>query len=305
MIFRARFLCLVFLVGAGGLLVGCQNGGKSEPVAEASVPSASSGVAMARGKIEVQGGLVEIAPTVDGTVRKTYVAEGQPVKAGQKLFALSSGEAQAQVQVAEAELSLEEARQKLREKRLPSLREMVKRLDEAVRQGAEQAQKADDAHQALNDAQAELGVARAAVSVARSHLEQARVSLTRLEVRAPTDGIIVRMGIQDGGHIAAGGTALVLLPHRPLLVRAELNEGYVSSVQVGMHARVAGDVDGGTEGSALPSAHVVRISPLVTNARSQDDSQRGPARVVECLLEFDQPPRQALVGQNVLVSFYK
>jgi len=306
MISRPHGLCLVLLVSAGVLLAGCQNREENAPKAAASSPSGSHGVAMARGKIEVQGGLVNIAPSVDGIVKKTYVVEGQSVKAGQRLFALSAEDSQAQVKVAEAELGLAEARQKLREKQLPSLRKAVGRLDEAVRQGAAQAQRADDAHQAFDDAQAELSVAKAAVGVAQSQLDQARVALARHEVTAPVGGIVVRLGIQEGGHAVAAGTALVLLPGRPLIVRTELNEAYVSSVHVGMRARVAREVDGGAaDASTLPSAHVIRISPLVSNARLQDDSQRGPARVVECLLAFDEPPHQALVGQNVLVSFYK
>lgn len=302
MISRPYRLCLVLLVAAGVLLAGCQNREENAPKAAASSPSGSHGVAMARGKIEVQGGLVDIAPPVDGIVKKTYVVEGQSVKAGQRLFALSDEASQAQVKVAEAELSLAEARQALREKRLPSLREAASRLDEAVRQGAVQAQRADDAHQALDDAQAELSVAKAAVSVARSQLDQARVALVRHEVTAPVGGVVVRLGIQEGGRAAADGTALVLLPGRPLIVRTELNEAYVSSVHVGMRAGVAGEVE---DAGTLPSARVIRISPLVSSARLQDDSQRGPARVVECLLAFDAPPHQALVGQNVLVSFYK
>ena len=40
-------------------------------------------------------------------------------------------------------------------------------------------------------------------------------------------------------------------------------------------------------------------------ARLQDDAQRGPVRVVECVLAFDQPPANVKVGQNVRVSFHE
>ncbi|MPM27966.1 hypothetical protein SDC9_74483 [bioreactor metagenome] len=61
----------------------------------------------------------------------------------------------------------------------------------------------------------------------------------------------------------------------------------------------------GSNAIALPDAKVVRISPVYGAAHLQDDAQRGPVRVIECVLAFDQPPTHARVGQNVRVSFHE
>ena len=121
--------------------------------------------------------------------------------------------------------------------------------------------------------------------------------MQQLELRAPEDGVIVGVTARQGGRLEAGAPALTLLPARPLIVRAELNSAYVASVRVGMRATVASDMDSAAA-RALPSAKLVRISPIYGNGRLQDDAQRGPVRVVECILEFD-GPAEAIVGQNV------
>ena len=86
-------------------------------------------------------------------------------------------------------------------------------------------------------------------------------------------------------------------------MRAELNSAYVASVRVGMRATVASDMDSEAP-RPLCLRPLVRISPIYGNGRLQDDAQRGPVRVVECILEFD-GPAEAIVGQNVRVTFHE
>ena len=66
------------------------------------------------------------------------------------------------------------------------------------------------------------------------------------------------------------------------------------------------DADGSAAARSFPAATVLRISPVYGAAKLQDDAtQRGPVRVVECVLAFDQPPANVKVGQNVRVSFHE
>ncbi|GAA4336076.1 hypothetical protein GCM10023144_30030 [Pigmentiphaga soli] len=296
-------------LAAGLALAACSDGADhaaaGDPAGQAvgSVPAPRE-AAIARGKIEVQGGLVDLSPAEDGVVRQLAVGEGQAVRRGQLLLRLAGGTAEADVRVAESELRLARARAQARARDLAGLREAAARLDEAARVGAVQAQLADDARQALRDAEADAAIANAEVGVSQSRLAQARARLALLELRAPEDGTVVRVAAQAGARVAAGRPALVLLPQRPLIVRAELNESYVAAVRPGMQATVVPDTDADADAAPLPPAHVARLSPLYGNARLQDDAQRGPARVVECILEFDGVP-QARVGQNVRVTFHE
>ncbi|MGY8588695.1 HlyD family efflux transporter periplasmic adaptor subunit [Paracidovorax citrulli] len=274
------------------------------PEAPASAPAAgaATGVAIARGRVEVQGGMLELSPLQEGVVDTVAVHEGQAVKRGQVLLRLSGTGLQAEAGVAQAELQLAEARERARAQQVPALRRAAARLAEAAAANAAEPQRAEDAAQALRAAESDAAVARAEVEVARKKLAQVRGQQARLELRAPEDGTVVHVRAQAGVRLAAaaGHAAITLLPHRPLVVRAEVNQNYAAAVKPGMRATVT--TDGDAAPVALPAARVVRISPVLGTSRLQEDAQRGPMRVVECVLEFDSPP-EARPGQTVRVSF--
>ena len=226
------------------------------------------------GKIEVDGGLVALAPALAGTVASLTVREGDRVQRGQLLLAQASQVSSAAVAVATSELKLARARQQAAEGRLPELKQAAARYAQAVRAGAAQPQLADDAQQRLRDAQSDVAVATAEAAVAQQRLEQAKVALQQLELRAPEDGVIVGVTARQGGRLEAGAPALTLLPARPLIVRAELNSAYVASVRVGMRATVASDMDSAAAAPALPSAAGAHQPHL----RQRPPAGRRPAR---------------------------
>ena len=274
-----------------------------QPVAGAKAqPSA---VAVARGKIEVEGGLLELSPAVAGLVQQVAVKEGQSVQRGQGLLRLADDALHAELAVAESEAQLAKARQKARAARLPQLRQTLARWQAAASEGAADAQGADEAAQALRDAQAEADVAAAEVLVAERKLDQLKAQQKRYELRAPEAGTVVRLAVQAGSQAVAGTPAVVVLPQRPLQVRAEINESFAAAVREGMQATVTLDADGAAA-QQLPAARVLRISPVYGVARLQDDQHRGPVRVIESVLAFDQAPAAtARVGQNVRVQFHE
>ena len=290
-------------------LSACNDRGPASPAA-ASVNAGVTGtapasVAVARGRIEVQGGLVELAPLQEGLVESVTAHEGQHVKRGQVLLRLSPTASQAEVHVAQAELHLAEARTSARAQQLPGLRRTAERLAEASAAGAAEPQRAEEAAQSVRTAESDVSIARAEAEVARQKLALLRSQQGRLELRAPDDGTVVRVATQPGQRLTAASNqpAITLLPKRPLQVRAEVNESYAASIQVGMRATVT--TDGDAAPMALPPARVVRISPVLGTARLQEDAQRGPVRVVECILEFDQPIHDARPGQTVRVAFQR
>lgn len=300
--------CAASALALAWLAACTEHGAAPAPAADAAASAPADAAAdvaiIARGRIEVQGGLLELSPPQDGVVESVAVHEGDTLKRGQVLLRLSGTNAQAEAGIAQAELQLAEARERARAQQLPALRRTAARLAEAAAAGAAEPQRADDAAQALRAAESDAAVARAEAEVARRRLEQVRSQQARLELRAPEDGTVVHLKTQAGQRLlaaSAGHSAITLLPRRPLIVRAEVNESYAASVQPGMRASVT--TDGDAMPVALPPARVVRLSPVLGTARLQDDSQRGPVRVVECVLEFDKPP-QVRPGQSVRVSFH-
>ena len=300
---------LAAALAAAALLAGCgpsheapANAGQASAKAQQNGPAA---VAVARGKIEVEGGLLDLSPAVAGVVQQLSVKEGQSVQRGQLLLRLADDTGQADLAVAESEAQLAKARQKARAARLPQLKQTLSRWQAAAREGAADAQNVDEAAQALRDAQAEIDVAAAEAQVAQRKLEQLRAQHKRQELRAPEAGTVVRLATHAGSQAVPGTPAVVLLPQRPLQVRAEINESFAAAVREGMQATVTLDADGAAQ-QQLPSARVLRISPVYGTARLQDDQQRGPVRVIECVLVFEQAPAAAVrVGQNVRVQFHE
>jgi hypothetical protein len=91
-----------------------------------------------------------------------------------------------------------------------------------------------------------------------------------------------------------------LLPDRPRIVRAELNEAYVDLVKPGMHAEVVRDSDQGT----AVAAEVLRVGEVFGPSRLTDDPvERAGAHDVECVLRLD--GGEFRIGQRVLVRFLK
>lgn len=288
---------------------GCSDHGSASVAAAAPAPAAGPrDVAMARGKVEVQGGLLDVLPQQDGVVESVGVREGDEVKRGQVLLKLVSDQAKLDVRMAEAELRLVQARQRAQSARLPAARQLALRTGEAAKAGALDPQRADEALQARNDIESAVAVLEAEAAVARQKLAQAERAVQRQTLTAPIDARVLRLQVQTGSRVASQATrpVLVLLPHRPLTVRAELSEAYVANVKSGMRASVR--LDGDTQGAAAQAAYparVVRISQAYGTSRLDDDATARNVRVVECFLEFDPPVPVLRLGQNVRVSFHE
>ncbi len=282
---------------------------------EAASAAAPRSVAIARGKVEVQGGLLEMAAPAAGVVESVTVAEGDNVQKGQVLLRLAAEPARQEVAVAEAELRAAEARQRAQSLRLPAARQFAARLEEAAAAGGTDRQRADDAVQAAREIESSAAVAAADAQVAASKLAQARALLARTALVAPVDGSVVRLAAQAGSRIdpQAARPVLVLLPRKPLVVRAELNESFAAAVRPGMRADITLDSTAGAAG-APQSGRVQRIAPVMTATRLDDDGSapRASQRVVDCFVVFDKAPATGAngtaawrVGQNVRVTFHE
>jgi len=289
-------LCL-----AGGGLAGCTPAADSPAVAN-TTQQHQNPVAVARGKIEVDGGLLELATAVDGTVQQIAVREGQQVQAGQLLLKVHDEDLRAELSVAQSSYQLAQARHKALAAKLPLLQTQLKRLQAAARDGAADLQEVDNAQAALRNAQSEAEVAQAEVKLAQTKTQQLRERQRLYALHAPEAATVVHLRAQVGSQVHTSQAAMRLLPLRPLRIRAELNESFAGTVQKGMRASVVLDNDSST---ALPEARVLRINPMYGPSTLQDDAQRGPLRVVECVLEFETAPGNVRVGQNVRVSFHE
>ena len=104
------------------LLGGCSPAQDSASPASVAAAQArpQSQVAVARGKIDVEGGLLDLASPAVGVVQQLLIKEGQSVQKGQVLLRLADDAARADLAVAESEQQLAQTKLKARQERLPA-----------------------------------------------------------------------------------------------------------------------------------------------------------------------------------------
>ena len=292
---RIRWLLLTML--AAGALAACSDDRHGAP----SVTSAQSPyIAMARGQVDVEGGLIHILAARDGRIDEVRVEDGGTVNQGEVLALLDQRQARIGVGVAQANRAQAAAQVGVLKARLSAAETQVKRVGEAAGAGAASGQSADDAVAALAVLNAEIDAAEAGIAVARQRVDEAQAELDARVIKAPVAGRIVRRSVHVGDAVSAQlATELFqLLPDRPRIVRAELNETYVDLIKPGMQAEIVRDSDQGT----AVRARVLRVGEVFGPSRLTDDPvERASAHDVECVLQLDGTDFR--IGQRVLVRF--
>lgn len=286
---------------AAALLAGCSH----DDAPAASNATAPAYAAIARGRIDIEGGLLKLSMPSEGIVQSVNAHEGEHVHKGQLLAQLNAEPAKLALDAALAEQQQAAAQESVLEDRAKAATLRASRLEQAAKAGAGDIQSADDARDAAQQVQGELASTHAAVALAAQKVASARYQLSLASLLAPIDGQIVQRMVQPGASVSpAAGPIFVMLPDSPRIVRAELNESFVGVVHDGMAAEV--DDDSGS-GMAPMKAHVLRIGNVFGASTLEDDPQvRANTRTVECVLAFDQQPATPLrIGQRVVVKFGK
>jgi len=222
------------------------------------------------------------------------------VRKGQVLAQIDAREARLALEQAQAEQSHAAAQLDALRARFPALRTRLERLQQAQKAGAGSGQAVDDARAAVIDAEQEQAVQRTALAIVQQRVAQASQTLAAATIHAPVAGRVVKRTAEVGEFVDAYAVLLHLLPEGPRIVRADLNESLVTRVKAGMRAEVVSVA----EGSAVHGARVLSIGEVFGPPGAPDTSGGEAlvdARVVECLLQLDEP--ELRVGQRVLVRF--
>lgn len=257
-------------------------------------------VAIAKGQIDLDSGIIRLAASRDGLIREVRVDEGDVVKKGQVLLAMDDHQARLQLALAERELRQQRAalaplhaRLALADREAGRLRPLA--ADQSVAQ-----QELDRAEGEVAVLRAEIAAAHAAVASAESRVEIAAYEVEQRFVRAPLDGQIVRRQARPGDGVSTlNVTSLFLFaPESPRIVRAELEERFISAVRPGMAAEVALLADE----SETFRGRVLRVGRVFgQRARPSDDpADKADVRTVECVLSIEN--QELMIGQRVLVK---
>ena len=158
----------------------------------------------------------------------------------------------------------------------------------------------DQAGDTLVMAEVDLRSSIAAVEVARARVVVAQNEVNEYRIVAPLDGRIVQRQARPGNGVSTLNVTPLFsfVPNSPLIVRAELDEQYLSQASPGQRVLIVPECDQfrTMNGTVLRIGRVVgqRLPP-------EDPAEKQDTRVVEVVttLEAD----SLLIGQRVVVRF--
>ena len=297
-------LVVVLLLGGGVFYMKGQAAEKKKQLeAAARMEEPSPYAAIAQGKADVEGGVIQVAARRQGIVREVFVQEGDIVKTGQPLAKQEDDDVRLASQTAAAALASAKAQLTLFQVQLRTAQREYNRLQSLTASNYVAAQRLDTARDQIASAQANIGAQQAAISVASAQVAQAQFNQELTIIRAPADGRIARRQANPGaGASTLNVTAMFdLEPNTQRIVRAEIVEADIPNVAIGQEVEIQPESDPSKTyvGKVLRRAGVFGARKLA----SDDPSQRSDERVVEVVVSADNAA--LLVGQRVLVKFMK
>ena len=242
---------------------------KSSAAKKAEIEQASTAkvvspyAAIANGKVDVEGGIIQVAARRGGIVREVLVQEGDRVAAGQVLARQEDDEARLAVQSAQAQLAQAQSQLANIQVDISTAQREYNRLERLVATNFVAAQRTDQAR-------ARLGSQQAAIQTARAQAAQAAYNLELTIIRAPMSGRIVRRYANPGAGASTLNVSNMfdLEPDAPRIARAEIVSAGDAPLLIGQRVLVKFMKPGETAGAArAPSIGV-----------PADRAMRAPAR---------------------------
>jgi len=299
-------LLIVLAVGVGGTVFYNQAAAKKAQVKRAEAAKAAAPTpytAIADGKADVEGGVIQVAARTSGVIRAVFVKEGDAVTKGEMLAQLEDD--QQRLNVANARAAVAQAQAQidlLQVQRTYNQREYDRLLPLKIKQFVA-TQSVDKAEDAIHESAAQIEAQRAAIVTAQAALNAAEYQLELTKVRASADGRIVRRYANPGSGASTLNVSNMfdLVPNTERIVRAEIVESDIPNIHAGQDAEIVPEADP----TKAFAGRVLRRSEEfgARKLQSDDPTERTDERVVEVVVSADNAP--LLVGQRVLVKFMK
>ncbi len=214
---------------------------------------------VALGRVEPEDQITALSMEVPGIVKRVAVQDGANVRTGETLLELDHSVESARLALAQARVrtqteDVKGVRSQIRsaETKAQNYRERYERLKNIFESGAETRQNLDNAKTDYETAMRETERLQSSLQSAESRLSElnadARVTsaeIARKVLKAPSDGIVLKLSPNVGSSVAIGATLGDFAPKGAVTVLCEVDELFVNTVVVGQKARVR--VQGGTD----------------------------------------------------------
>lgn len=296
-------IALTLLALSGVSLTACQKGGPGGGKAAAVKVPESPYATIANGKVDVEGGIIQVAARTAGTVEEVYVQEGDVVTKGQILARQENDAQRLAVQTARAGVTQAQSAEQLTEVNIRTAQREYERLAKLAPTNFVAQQKLDQAQDAIDSAKAQLSAQQAGIQTAQAQLAQAQYNEELTVIRAPMDGKIIRRYANPGAGASTLNVSNMfdLEPAIPHIIRSEIVESSIPSVNVGQDVEIVSENDP----TKTYVGKVIRIAATFGARKLLSDSQNEATdeRVVEVVVSSGEAP--FLIGQRVLVKFMK
>jgi len=208
---------------------------------------------------------VRVSAQRTGRILRLNFEEGDPVKRGDLIAELDSGEAGAHLRQVEAELRSAEARLAQARVNLEDTERSLRRTKTLYRDGLvseqelETAQKAYDINLSLHEN------AIANLKEIKAGLDAARIQFDYSFIRSPISGIISQRPVEIGDTVLVGSHIATIVKPDRLYVKASIDEVDADRVSLGQPVEITIDAFPGR----VFYGKVIRISPIVLGARQE------------------------------------
>jgi HlyD family secretion protein len=284
-------------------LSGCGKSGAGAHTDKGGAVPPSPFATIANGKVDIEGGVIEIAARRFGVIKDVLVHEGDVVRKGQVLARQEDQDSILAIISARAAVAQAQSQLVLTEVNVRTAQREYERLTKLSSSNAVAIQQLDQARDAVATAQAQLGIQQSAIQTARAQLAQAEYNEELTNIRAPMDGKIIRRYANPGAGASTLNVSNMfdLQPALPHIIRAEIVESAIPDVHVGQDAQITPEIDS----SKVWTGHVIRIAATFGSRKLKSDSanEASDERVVEVVISADNTP--FLIGQRVMVKFMK
>ncbi len=265
----------------------------SDKAAQVNLPY----VAVARGWVDISGGLVHVNSSVGGVVDAVLVNEGDEVKRNQKLLQFNTEQVKIEIAINKAELLRAKAAKNALLAKLAYTSRRVQKLRMAVHNGALPGESEAEAVMKAKLLAAQLSAAAADIQIAKQRTFRSLYALKRTSIRTPVSGSIVKRMVHTGDSVASSDTLFEIIPKKPLIIRAEVNETFINNIRPGMEAEIKPN---GSQNTF--KAHVLMVGKVFGLGRiSNDPGQSTYENDVQVILTASQSGLR--IGQHVLVRF--
>ncbi len=218
---------------------------------------------------------VEVGPEISGRILRVHVEKNAQVKQGDLLVSLDTEQLAARVEEASAQVQAAEAAVRNARATAAEARQKARRAGELAGKGLVSRDEHETAEASLLRADAAVATAEAQLTVSRATLKASRSALSKAEIRAPMDGVVLSRSVEPGQTVAASLQTPVLFvlakDLTKMALHVQVDEADVGAVQAGQPATFTVDAHPGKRFEAVvkdvsfyPTAQAATASAVVT-----------------------------------------